>query len=124
MTRIRWLFRRRNPGIWPAVPVWSSPTSFDAKDYPLCVSPIGWSHAGEDACLWVEVVQEDQESPMSHWDVLDPEGEVRGGVELPRTGLRILRLHGDDVWASVADDLDVPWLVRYRLVPGELSPQH
>lgn len=83
-----------------------------AMDYPEFQQPIEEALAGEDGSLWIgfRPVLADTVT----WIVLDPDGEPRGRLELPRR-VRILWHSGDVIHASVPDDFDVPWLVRYRL---------
>ena len=51
----------------------------------------------------------------SEWWILDDEGEWTGRVEFPN-GLRVLLIHGDEVWGVETDDLDVNYIVKYSIV--------
>ncbi len=48
------------------------------------------------------------------WRVLSPEGEPVGAVDLP-TRFGVIFVQGDRLWGSDSDELDVPYIVRYRL---------
>jgi hypothetical protein len=87
-----------------------------AMRFPHHINPLWGGRRGDDGSLWLELPRDNPESPTSRWVVLDPQGTVRGGIELPASGFRLLLARDDEVWASVADDYDVPWLVRYRLI--------
>ena len=51
------------------------------------------------------------------WDVFDPDGTYLGRVPLPpRTTLYAMR--GENAWGTVRDENDVPYLVRWRIVPA------
>jgi hypothetical protein len=49
--------------------------------------------------------------------VLDPEGFPRAAIELP-SQVRPLWASGETLWAVVPDELEVPWVVRYRMRGG------
>ncbi len=49
------------------------------------------------------------------WLVLTAPGDPTGRVTLPE-GLRVLRIDGDTLWGVETDDLDVNYVVQYRLV--------
>ena len=71
-------------------------------------------HTGEDEALWLLRTGEDG---PSRWLVLDPGGIPRGELQLP-SAVRPVWSSGDTFWTVEPDELDVPWLVRYRLVEG------
>jgi hypothetical protein len=48
------------------------------------------------------------------WILLSANGEPQGVIELPRAA-RVLWSRSDTLWAAIPDELDVPWLVRYRI---------
>lgn len=54
--------------------------------------------------------------PRSRWLILDAHGELDGLLETPH-GLELRHVAGDTVWGVVRDELDVPYVVRYRLRP-------
>jgi hypothetical protein len=72
--------------------------------------------AGQDGSLWLRTA--DDGASLAHWIILNPDGSARGVVDLPR-GATLHWMDGDVSWAAVPDDVDVPWLVRYRVTPME-----
>jgi hypothetical protein len=66
----------------------------------------------KDESVWLHWMGEP--GAPERWIVMDPDGRVRGSLELPPKS-RPLWSKGDLLWASVPDDDDVPWLVRYRI---------
>ena len=83
-----------------------------AMDYPEFQQPVERALAGEDGSVWIAFRPVLADSVT--WILLRPDGEPRGRLELPQR-VRILWHSGEVVYASVPDELDVPWLVRYRL---------
>lgn len=73
-------------------------------------TPVSQAVVGVDGSLWLR--REDDTGPTFRWLVLDPEGLPVGQLDLPR-GVTILLATSDRAYASVPDELDVPWLVRY-----------
>lgn len=65
----------------------------------------------EDGAVWLERTG----AQDGTWLVLGSDGEPRGQAVLPE-GLRVLRIDGAEVWGVETDELDVNYLVRYRLV--------
>ena len=55
----------------------------------------------------------------TRFDVFDVDGTYLGQIEAPRGFARSPRpaIKGDRVWAVVRDELDVPYVVRFRIVP-------
>jgi hypothetical protein len=54
------------------------------------------------------------------FDVFSPNGEFLGPVKVPlsfRTEPEPV-FRGDFLWAITRDELDVPWVVRFRIVTG------
>lgn len=76
--------------------------------------PVATQRVSQDGGIWLRRTGEYRAT--HRWLVLDTEGRPRGEVELP-ANVTVRWSRGDVLWASVPDDLDVPWLVRYRLVP-------
>lgn len=87
-----------------------------ALDYPPFQPPVSHHHLGSDEALWLR--REDDGGDGFRWLVLDPQGEPRGQLELPREH-RIAGSVGDTVWMIEPDEFEVPWLVRYRIEGGE-----
>jgi hypothetical protein len=131
--RISENFRRQYPG-WR----WNGPSIPDTKP------PFRSVFAGEDARIWVllsqagkatmteaEAREEEGRSgrPVQRFveppafDVFEPDGRYLGPVRAPRD-LRMSPVpvaRGDTVWAVTRDELDVPRIVRFRVVPRERS---
>lgn len=72
--------------------------------------------SGQDGSLWLRTA--DDGGALAHWIILNPDGSARGVVDLPR-GATLHWIDGDVSWAAVPDDVDVPWLVRYRVTRME-----
>ena len=99
----------------PAPPDWEAvaPRLRAAMRFPENRLPIDFVWAGHDESIWLRL--SDGNEVMATWLLLDATGQPRGSLEMPRTtGLRWAR--GDTLWAVETDDLDIPWLVRFRLV--------
>jgi hypothetical protein len=84
-----------------------------AMDYPESRPPLLYSLPGADGSLWMRRSR-DESDPVAVWWVLHPDGGPLGRLELPAAA-RPLRASVDTLWASVPDDLEVPWLVGYRI---------
>jgi hypothetical protein len=68
--------------------------------------------------LWVsEYTQHRPGEHPSLWWVLEPGGDLLGRVRLPE-GFHLLRIGEDEVLGVERDELDVPYLVGYRLERG------
>jgi hypothetical protein len=87
-----------------------------AMDFPEFQPPIAAAVAGDDGALWLR--REDDGGATYRWLILRPDGSPRGVLTLPR-GLLVRWSSGDTFWAVENDDLDVPWLVRYRVTDGD-----
>jgi hypothetical protein len=130
--RIRGQFERNFPG-WR----WNGPAIPDTK--PAFSS----LHVGEDGRIWVRLHQRgrpvmsveearDEEQRTNRpqvryrepiaFDVFEPDGRYLGHISAPQ-GFTMSPepvFRGDFVWAVSLDDLDVPTVVRYRIVlPSE-----
>ena len=126
--RIRDQFQRNFPG-WR----WNGPA------IPGTKPPFSGLHVGEDGRIWVRLSQlgqpvmsveeareEEQRTnrpqiryrePVA-FDVFEPDGRYLGHVRAPQ-GFSMSPppvFRGDFVWAVARDDLDVPTVVRYRIV--------
>ena len=66
----------------------------------------------QDESVWLRLSQSDQTNAL--WLILDAEGRPRGRLEVP-ANIRIRWSSGDFFWATVPDEYDVPWVVRYRI---------
>jgi hypothetical protein len=83
-----------------------------AMDYPRYRRAVQYPWVANDEALWLRRATEPGQP--ARWILLRPDGRLRGEVELPATA-RPLWSHGETLWAAVSDELDVPWLVRYRI---------
>ncbi len=79
---------------------------------PDYVPPVTDVVMGRDATLWIrrEVFPGDSIA----WNVLDELGNTVGLLTLPKR-LRVRQAQRDFVWAVALDELDVPYVVRYRV---------
>lgn len=57
----------------------------------------------------------DSGEDASEWLILDSAADVVGRIEVP-TGVRILRIQGDELWGVETDELDVNYIVKYLIV--------
>lgn len=53
----------------------------------------------------------------AEWWVLDEKGQPLGRAFMP-DGLRVVAIRGDDVWGVETDDMDVSYIIRYRVDRG------
>jgi hypothetical protein len=83
-----------------------------AMQWPEFRQPFTFAWLANDGAIWLS--RRAAPGEPAGWFVLDPDGTTRGNVELPARA-RVLWARGDVVWAAVPDELDVPWLVRFRL---------
>lgn len=67
---------------------------------------------GGDGNIWLR--REDLGGETVVWNVLDHRGRVKALLTLPKR-LRIKEARGNLVWAIEHDELDVPYVVRYRI---------
>lgn len=81
---------------------------------PAFQPPVAHAQASQDGGLWLRRTFDYH--PVHRWVLLDAEGAPRGQVELPSNAI-VQWSRGDTFWAVIPDELDVPWLVRYRIVP-------
>ena len=84
-------------------------------DLPEFQLPIEQVWVAQDEGLWLRRYAAFGDTQQ--WLLLDPEARPMGELEMPAK-TRILWSDGDTFWASVPDEMDVPWLVRYRLEPA------
>lgn len=80
-------------------------------DFPAFRKPIDDTWVANDGAVWLARPPSDSSRT---WVVLDRDGAVRGAVQLPARA-RPLWSRGAIMWASVPDEMDVPWLVSYRV---------
>ncbi len=86
---------------------------------PIPDEEVEWPDPGDDDALppirWRE---------PTRFDVFDVDGSYLGQLTAPRGFTTYPRpaITGNRVWAVVRDELEVPYLVRYRIVPEEPRP--
>ena len=77
--------------------------------------PVQQVVSGDDGTLWLR--RESLGAASTSWQVLDASGNTIGMVELP-TGLVVAAVRRSNVWGQEFDDLQVSYLVRYRITPA------
>lgn len=83
---------------------------------PAHMPPVSAVLVGTDGTVWLR--REDPgEGETVRWLVLDARGGVAASVVAPRE-LRAMQARRDAVWGITWDDLDVPYVVRYRVQPS------
>ncbi|HUH13391.1 MAG TPA: hypothetical protein VMK65_09790 [Longimicrobiales bacterium] len=75
--------------------------------------PVRGITVGRDGTIWLLLTDADPDTARRM--VLDRDGEPVADVRMP-AGTNPRYIDGDEVWASETDELDVPYLVRYRIV--------
>ena len=93
-----------------------------------------WLRIGTDGRIWVQVAtpserfepaveaaRDGPDRPQLGWqepvvyDILEPDGRWIGRVAVQQ-GLRLHAMTGDIVWGSQSNELDVPFVTRFRIV--------
>lgn len=69
--------------------------------------------AGADGSIWIR--REEVKADSVRWQVLGRDGDLLGGLST-RSGLDIHSASVDEVWAVEHNELDVPFVVRMRVV--------
>lgn len=85
-------------------------------DYPEFQLPLASYFLGKDESIWLRL-NEEAEDGAARWIVLEADGRTRGEIILPPDA-RPAWASGDTLWLVDPDELEVPWLVRFRLAPG------
>jgi hypothetical protein len=83
---------------------------------PAFQPPIARMVLARNGEIWL---QEMPTGDRARWMILDAVGDPKGRVSLP-TRVTVLLTDGEHVWGSELDELDVPYLVRYRVQRGTL----
>jgi len=83
----------------------------DAMHWPEFQLPVEAAIVGDDGTLWLR--REDDGGLAYRYMVIDGEGVVRGVIAVPRR-LQVRWISADRFWAVDTDELEVPWLVRFR----------
>jgi hypothetical protein len=81
-------------------------------DFPRYQVPVLYPWLANDGTLWIRMRVDDPE--VGRWVLVEPDGGLRGVVSLP-SGVRPMWSHGDTLWAVEPDEVDVPWVVRFRI---------
>jgi hypothetical protein len=68
---------------------------------------------GRDGSIWLREARDAE--GMASWLLLNGEGDAVARVPLP-TGLTPMVADQEYVWGTESDEMDVPYLVRYRIV--------
>jgi hypothetical protein len=84
----------------------------EAMQFPAFQLPIDDGWVDHDERLWLARALPEGDPPR--FIVIGANGSLLGEVELP-VGIRLWYAKDDLVWASLPDELDVPWLVSYRV---------
>jgi hypothetical protein len=84
----------------------------DKVEIPAYYPPADAAFADEDGRLWLRVGVPVE--AMSLWEILGPTGERMGQVRVP-AGADLRYGRGENVWGIEWDELDVPYVVRYRV---------
>ena len=82
---------------------------------PRFQAPISGAHAAADGTLWLQ--REDDGAAQRLWQVMDPQGRFIGAVRIPRDQ-RVQYATRQEMWVAALDELDVPLLIKYRVVTG------
>lgn len=92
----------------------------DATYKPAYVPPVGAVMTDADGNIWVrrfDPVELDAGETLAEWWILDAGGKPLARALTP-TGLRIMHVADDVVLGTEQDELDVDYIVRYRIVKG------
>jgi hypothetical protein len=84
-------------------------------EFPEYRLPVRTSWVSQDASTWL--LRGGEQAPSARWIVLGPDGRPRGQVRLPARS-RVVWHVGDSFLASEPDEMDIPWLVVYRITTG------
>ena len=92
----------------------------DAMYKPDHVPPVDLFTTDASGNLWLrrfDPVESGGGEMLAEWWVFDPMGAPLGRALLP-TGLRVMHITDEHVWGTELDELDVDFIVRYRLEKG------
>ncbi|HEX5581709.1 MAG TPA: NHL repeat-containing protein, partial [Gemmatimonadaceae bacterium] len=88
---------------------------YDASRIPSTHPVLEWFAVAPDGTLWVALTARDGAAERL-FDVFDAEGRYLGQVTVPRGLQPPVRVTRDAIYAVVRDELDVPMVVRLRVV--------
>lgn len=110
-TRVEASLRRR--GIESAPSVAAIRQTIEAAGYvPPSLPPVTGTFGAVDGSLWLR--REATTGPQAVWLVLNADGIPRATVELPRDAV-VVWATASHVFTRETEELDVPYVVRYRL---------
>jgi hypothetical protein len=120
-----WAARGEPGGMAPYMPGQGPPSDWEvvarylrgAMEFPEYQLPFEYPWLAQDEGIWMRRTEEGSSSTV-RWALLDPQGRPRGQLRLPRN-LRVIWNRGDTFWAVEPDEYEVPWVVRFRIRPGE-----
>lgn len=79
---------------------------------PPAQQPVSAAVLSSDGTLWLR--REERGPPTVEWLVLDPTGHILARVQTP-AGLQLLAVEKGAAWGVVKDELDIPYVIRYRV---------
>jgi hypothetical protein len=85
---------------------------------PSMLPPVTYLTVGQDSSIWL---RREEAVDSAVWNVLDPSGNAVGSLRLP-SGQTVVAAKGDVIAAVELDDLDVPYVIRYRLHRSSSRP--
>jgi len=80
---------------------------------PETLPPVTGSALGQDGTIWIK--REETLADAVLWQVLGPGGELEGELHVPKAQ-NVVAVQGDRMIAVELDALDVPYIVRYRIL--------
>lgn len=90
----------------------------DASRIPETKPPFVAASASPDGHLWV-LTTAARGDTLRSYDVFDPDGRYLGPVTTPQRIRPSPHIQGDNVYGYVTDELDVPFVVRWRIEKPE-----
>jgi hypothetical protein len=81
---------------------------------PAFKPPVTAVVAGDDGTVWLRREQPEEQGGTVVWNVLSGEGQLLAEVRAPGD-LEIQQVQRSHVWGVMADDLDVPYVYRFRI---------
>lgn len=78
---------------------------------PAFHPPVDQARVGADGVLWLR--REDDGGVTRRWLLVGADGDARGIIDLPREAT-VHWSDGSVFWAVEQDELEIPWLVKYR----------
>lgn len=87
----------------------------EALFLPETYPPVSHVVAGTDGTVWV--AREERPGRPVAWQVYGPDGSLLARLEAP-PGLIVHQVDRTGLWGVVTDELDVPYVVRYRVDAG------